>query len=77
MGPRLTEMESAMSEAKKTAKGRRDFLKVLGFGSIAGAAAVVAVLPPAEQADAAPSDDASSGYRETEHVRKFYELSRF
>lgn len=56
---------------------RRGFLKVGGAG--AGAAAVAAVLPVAA-ADAVPAGEPkrpSAGYRETEHVRRVYELSRF
>lgn len=59
----------------KTAQ-RRDFLKLAGLGTLAGAAAAAAGAPKtAEAATAKPSADA--GYRETEHVKKAYELSRF
>ena len=57
---------------KNTAK-RRDFLKLVGFGSVAGAAALVTG-KPAAKADEAKST--TSGYRETEHVRKYYETAR-
>lgn len=61
-------------EAKRTK--RREFLKLAGLGTLAGAAAARAAAP--RSADVAPSETAAgSGYRETEHVRKAYALSRF
>jgi anaerobic selenocysteine-containing dehydrogenase len=63
-------------ETDKKSVPRRDFLKLAGLGSVVGAAAVAG---NGRQADAASQkvDRVSSGYRETEHVRKYYELSRF
>ena len=58
------------------ALNRRGFLKLGGVGAVAGAA-VVAV-SDGTPADAAPkSGPASAGYRETEHVKTVYRLSRF
>jgi nitrous oxide reductase len=55
---------------------RRDFLKLAGLGALAGAAAATGGAPrTAEAATAKPATGA--GYRETEHVKKAYELSRF
>ena len=55
--------------------GRRDFLKLAGLGTLAGAAAVGSA---PRKAQAAKTKTASgSGYSETEHVKKAYELSRF
>jgi nitrous oxide reductase len=58
--------------------GRRDFLKLAGLGAAAGAAGAVATggAPAAAAAEAA-APPARHGYRETPHVRKFYELARF
>jgi hypothetical protein len=55
---------------------RRDFFRKAGFG--VGAAGVAAVTLKSE-AKAAESVDSpkGSGYRETDHVKKFYQLSRF
>lgn len=54
---------------------RRDFLRLAGLGSVAGAAAAVST---AEQAEAAPTDTGkSAGYRETPHVKRYYELAKF
>ena len=54
---------------------RRDFFKKAGFG--AGAAAAVAVTASNAGAVEATSPAKKSGYAETDHVRKFYELARF
>ena len=60
----------------KTKKSRRDFLKVAGITG--GAAGVAAVALASKSVTAAvPKSGKSSGYRETEHVKKYYELARF
>jgi anaerobic selenocysteine-containing dehydrogenase len=55
---------------------RRDFLKLAGLGTLAGAAAAAAGAPGKTQAATAKAPS-GSGYRETEHVKKAYALSRF
>ena len=63
-------------EAAET--GRRGFLKLAGVGAAAGAAgAVVGGGVPAAAAAEAAAPPAQRGYRETPHVKKFYELARF
>lgn len=62
-------------EQEGTAAKRRTFLKLAGLGTIGGAAAAIAGTGAAE-AKAAP-ETAGRGYRETEHVKKVYELARF
>jgi hypothetical protein len=55
---------------------RRDFLKFAGLGTVAGAAAATAGAPePAAAAEA--TEGKRLGYRETEHVKKFYRLARY
>lgn len=55
---------------------RREFFKKAGLG--AGTAAVVGTLGSiAEPASAALDPSGSQGYRETEHVKRVYELSKF
>ena len=55
---------------------RRDFLKLAGGGAAGGVAAAASVVAtPAEAV--VPSTEVGTGYRETEHVRKAYELARF
>ncbi len=64
-----------MSEDKSTGRdSRRGFLKMAGVGTLAAGAAVVA----AEPAQADTADEAGSeGYRETKHVKTYYDLARF
>ncbi|MDA0998543.1 MAG: twin-arginine translocation signal domain-containing protein [Proteobacteria bacterium] len=65
-----------MKRTEKTdALARRDFLK---GASLAGAAGVATVALSGKQAKAAiPEHQKTGGYQETEHVMKYYELSRF
>lgn len=65
-----------MSERKETL-GRRAFLKKAAVTG--GAAGVAAVALSKGSAEAAVVSDGSkqSGYRETEHVKTYYELARF
>ena len=54
---------------------RRDFLKLVGLGSLAGAAtAVTGGKTPEAQAAEKPQ---GPGYRETAHVRKYYDTAKF
>lgn len=62
-----------MTQPEKTGTSRRAALKALGLGAgAAGAAALVS--EPAEALDAPAAQGA--GYRETEHVKTYYELAR-
>lgn len=54
---------------------RRDLLKMAGLGGVAGAAAIATSAGKAEAATEA--DVKGSGYRETEHVRTYYDLAKF
>ena len=64
-----------MTKSKKSLP-RRDFLKAAGLTG--GAAGVAAVALTSKSAKAAVSETGeSSGYQETEHVKKYYELARF
>jgi hypothetical protein len=62
-----------MSEKAKA--GRREFLKLAGVGVATGGAAMVLGQKDAEAKDTVSKT--SAGYRETEHVKKYYELARF
>ncbi len=67
-----------MSKKQTAAIDRRDFFRKASLGvGVAGAA--VAGISASKAKAAAPDTDASkgAGYRETAHVKKFYELSRF
>jgi hypothetical protein len=67
-----------MGKKETAAINRRDFFRKASLGvGVAGAAA--AGLSASNAKAAEPDADASkgAGYRETAHVKKFYELSRF
>ncbi len=55
---------------------RREFLKSAGLTTGAVGAAAVLSGVPAEAATMPGADKKSAGYRETEHVLKYYELAR-
>ena len=63
------------SQKDRTDTDRRGFLKLAGLGTVVGGAALVA----GEKAAKAATSNSSKGsaYRETEHVKKFYETARF
>lgn len=66
---------------KKTespALGRREFFRKAGLGAgTVGAAAIVLTGTDAKASVAGKERPEGKGYRETGHVRKFYELARF
>jgi len=64
-----------LSKNEEINAGRRDFFKKAGLG--AGAAAVAVAASKAGAVEVASSPPKGSGYTETDHVRKFYELARF
>jgi len=55
---------------------RRDFLTKTGFG-LGAAGAAIAVMSGQVKAAEPEAPTKGSGYRETEHVKKYYELARF
>ncbi|AWK86753.1 formate dehydrogenase [Azospirillum thermophilum] len=69
-----------MTEKNKTTTGaslgRRELFRAAGIG-VGALGAAVAGLPAATTEAAAAETVTSQGYRETDHVRKVYELSRF
>ncbi|AWU93200.1 formate dehydrogenase [Azospirillum ramasamyi] len=56
---------------------RRDLFRVAGLGVGALGAVAAGVTATSGTAEAAPAETVSTGYRETDHVRRVYELSRF
>ncbi|MEO1066737.1 MAG: twin-arginine translocation signal domain-containing protein [Pseudomonadota bacterium] len=63
-----------MARKEETATDRRTFLKMASVGTLAGgAAAVTGVSAQASE----EIQVEGSGYRESEHVKRVYELSRF
>jgi hypothetical protein len=55
--------------------GRRDFLRLASVGAVAGT--VAAATGAASREAEAAAEVQTEGYRETAHVKKFYELARF
>lgn len=50
-------------------------LRLAGLGGVAGAAAIAGAAGKSEAARKA--ENKGAGYRETEHVRTYYELAKF
>ena len=66
-----------MSEKEVKSMARRSFFRTAGLGvGAVGAAAVSLATGQSEAAEPAKSPTAA-GYRETPHVKKFYELAKF
>lgn len=64
-----------MSKKEEINADRRNFFKKAGFSAGAAAIAVTASKAGAVEAVSPPSK--GSGYAETDHVRKYYQLARF
>ena len=59
----------------RTIADRRDFLKLAGLGTVVGGAALVTGQSAAKATEELVENEA--GYRETDHVKKTYDLARF
>ena len=53
---------------------RRDFLKFASLGAVAGGATAIAGSASAKESD---QNIGGKGYQETEHVRTYYDLTKF
>jgi len=62
-------------KAEQAVTDRRGFLKLAGLGTVAGGAALVASSPQSEAGEA--TSDGKKLYRETAHVKRYYDLARF
>ncbi|GAB4168663.1 MAG: hypothetical protein OHK0024_04090 [Thalassobaculales bacterium] len=65
------------AKTEKTALDRRSFLRGAGLGTAGAAAAIAASVAAAPPAKAAAPAQAGEGYRETPHVKTFYQTARF
>jgi hypothetical protein len=64
-----------MKAERKTALGRREFLRALGVGAAVTAAAPLA---PEAKADGENSDEKrKSRYRESDHIKAYYRVNRY
>ena len=64
-----------MTEKKEDAMSRRSFFGAAGKGVAVGAGAVVAAVSSAGAAEVEVQE--GSGYRETDHVKTYYNSARF
>ena len=64
-------METKKQDVGQT--GRRDFLKLSALGAAAAGTVITAGSATADEVKTV----SGSGYRETEHVKTFYETARF
>ncbi|HEY9056719.1 MAG TPA: twin-arginine translocation signal domain-containing protein [Aurantimonas sp.] len=62
-------------KAKDSRTDRRAFLKFAGLGTVATGAALVT--GGQAEAEIAEATTAADGYRETDHVKTFYQTARF
>ncbi len=66
-----------MIKRETTAIDRRDFFRKASLGvGVAGAAAAGLSASKVKAAEPVPGASNGAGYRETAHVKKFYELAR-
>lgn len=63
------------SQKKVDQADRRNFLKLAGAGMVGSGAALAATVTPA--AATAETTQETGTYRETEHVKRYYELAKF
>ncbi len=67
-----------MSKKAAADLNRRDFFRKASLGVGAAGAAVAGLsASKAKAAEPAKSSSTGAGYRETDHVKKYYELARF
>jgi hypothetical protein len=63
-------------ESNSTARGRRAFLQTASLATGAAAAGLVGAVAPDLQGARAETPPPADGYRETAHVKRFYELAK-
>jgi secreted PhoX family phosphatase len=65
-----------MSKVNDTVANRRNFLKLAAASAATGSAAISTATAAAAEPKAAAAGTAEPVYRETEHVKRYYELAR-
>jgi len=63
-----------MAKTEKSVEARREFLKLASLGTVLGGAAL-ATTGTAQATEA--TEQSGSGYRETAHVKTYYDSTRF
>jgi len=67
-----------MGDEKKTIRGRRDFLRKVGIGTIGAGATLATPLVASAQADSETDDEKRKArYKETDHVKTYYRVNRY
>lgn len=67
-----------MTTEKKSAVGRREFLRGLGVGAVAAGATVAAPLVGEARADSENNDEKRKPrYKESDHVKAYYRVNRY
>ena len=66
-----------MTKPTKPALGRREFLRTLGAGATVAAAAAGPLASEARADNETNDEKRKSRYRESEHVKKFYQVNRY
>jgi hypothetical protein len=66
-----------MKDHRLKSSKRRDFLKLAGLGAGAAGVAAAGITHAEAKVETAKPEDRSRGYRESEHVKKYYALARF
>lgn len=69
--------ETAMKRESKATVGRRDFLRTLGAGATVAVAAAAPLAGEALADSESASERTKARYRETEHVKTFYQVNRY
>ena len=64
-----------MTENTKLPPSRRNFVKTAGLGVVAAVGAVLSVNDA--EAESPSEAEETTGYRESEHVKKYYESTRY
>jgi hypothetical protein len=73
--PRKEDVEAAMKAEREAGVGRRQFLRVLGVGAAASAAAPLATKALADSETNAEKRKAR--YKETDHIKAYYRVNRY
>jgi hypothetical protein len=67
-----------MNEKKESKAGRRDFLRGTATGSLLAAAAIAVSVPGKAWAKPETKEERKkSRYKETDHVKRFYQTNRY